>query len=217
MGAFSHETNSFSPWSTRLDDFGPPNGGMLRGRAAMAERLASDCPVAGFVAEVERSGYEAIPVLDAHAAPSGTIQSDAYRAISVELLEALISTEQVSAFLLSLHGAAAADGCLDPEGDLVTRLRAERPDCPIGVVLEHHAGLSDALVRASDVIVGFKTEPHVDTAACGEKAARVVGRILRGEVERIDRCFIRLPVLLPIENLRTTEGPLREVSCGSRG
>ena len=211
IGGFSHETNSFSLWRTRLDDFGPPNGAILRGRAALAGRLASDCPVAGFVAEVERLGYEAVPVIDAYAAPSGTIEHGTYRAISGELLDGLLAIDHPAGFLLSLHGAAAAQGCLDPEGDIVVRLREARPTCPIGVVLDHHAGVSDALVGAADVVVGFKTEPHVDTAACGAKAARVVARLLGGEIQRIDRCLTRLPVLLPIENLRTTEGPLRGV------
>jgi microcystin degradation protein MlrC len=217
VGGFSHETNSFSSWPTQLDDFSPPNGGILRGRDEMGERLASDCPAAGFVAEVERLKHEAVPVLDAYATPSGTITRDTYQTISEQLVEGLLKVEDADAFLVSLHGAAEAEGCDDPEGDIVARLRAARPDCRIGIVLDHHAGVSDALVEAADVIVGFKTEPHIDTAECGAKAARVVVRLLSGDIKRIDSCLIRLPILLPIENLRTTEGPLHQIMAVAHG
>jgi microcystin degradation protein MlrC len=211
IGGFSHETNSFSPWRTQVDDFSPPDGAILRGRDEMGARLASDCPAAGFVAEIEHLGHEAVPVVDAYATPSGTIARDAYQLISEKLVDGLLAIEDASAFLVSLHGAAEAEGSDDPEGDIISRLRAARPDCAIGVVLDHHAGVSDALVEAADVIVGFKTEPHIDTADCGARAANVVSRLLSGAIERIDSCLIRVPILLPPENLRTTEGPLRTI------
>jgi len=211
VGGFWHETNSFSPWRTGRESFAPPGGAILRGSDEMTGRLLSNCPVAGFVSELEQLGYIAVPVVDAFATPSGTISRETYEAISNELVEGMLSVDRVGAFLVSLHGAAVADGCLDPEGEIMCRLRTGQPNCPIGVVLDHHAGVTEELVAAADLVVGYKTEPHIDMAACGAKAAREIARLMAGDVERIDRCLIRLPVLLPIENLLTTRGPLAEV------
>ena len=205
---FLHETNSFSPLKTDLAAFAKPSGAWLRGGEEMAGRLSSNFPVHGFAVGAESAGFTPVPVTDVFAAPSGTITADAYLAIRGELVEGLLAIEDARGLLLSLHGAAVADGCLDPEGEIVARLRRARPDAALGVVLDHHAGVSEALVASSDVVIGYKTEPHVDTADCGAKAAAVAARILAGEITSIERWFVRLPLLLPIENLLTTHGPL---------
>ena len=129
-------------------------------------------------------------------------------AIRNELLEGLLAIREPAAFLIGLHGAAVAEETLDPEADIVSRLRKARPSVPIGVVLDHHAGVSETLVAAADIIVGYKTEPHIDTAACGERAARIVTDLLAAKIGPISSCLLRLPLLLPIENLLTTRGPL---------
>lgn len=211
IGGFAQEVNTFSPLQTDLTAFAPPTGTILRSRETMTDRLASDCPPAGFIPVVEESGFAASIAVDAFAAPSGTIVQSVYEKIRDELVTGLLAIPNPAGFLVSLHGAAVADGYPDPEGDIVTRLRAARPDIPIGLVLDHHAGVSEALVAASDVIVGFKTEPHIDTKSCGERAARVVIDLIEGKLERIDRCLVRLPLMLPTENLLTTRGPLSAI------
>ena len=205
---FLHETNSFSPLPTDLGAFAEPSGAWLRGGEEMAGRLSANFPVSGFTAGAESAGFTPVPVADVYAAPSGTITSHACVAISAELVDGLLAVEDARGLLLSLHGAAAAEGCLDPEGNIVERLCRARPDLPIGVVLDHHAGVSERLVANSHVVIGYKTEPHLDTADCGAKAAAVVAGILAGDIESVERWLVPLPLLLPIENLLTTHGPL---------
>lgn len=208
IAGFLHETNSFSPYLADITAFSGATGILLRGRAEMSARFETDCPAAGFEAVGRQAGYRVVPVVEALAMPSGTIVQDAFESLSNELVAGLLAIENPVAFLLSLHGAAVAEGCDDPEGEIVSRLRAARPSVPIGVVLDHHAGVSEQLVASCDVVVGYKTEPHVDLKDCGESAARVVLDLAMGRPGPIDSCFVRLPMLLPIENLLTTQGPL---------
>jgi microcystin degradation protein MlrC len=216
IAGFWHETNSFSPYLTDLDDFAGATGAVLRGADQMATRYATDCPTAGFAAIVRDAGLPLAPVVDAWAWPSGTITGPTYAALADAIVDGLLAIEDPAAFLLSLHGAAVAEGCGDPEGAIVTRLRAARPHVPIGVVLDHHAGVSEELIAASDIVVGYKTEPHVDLAECGERAGRIALDLASGAIDRIERCFVRLPVLLPIENLLTTQGPLAGLMAHAR-
>jgi microcystin degradation protein MlrC len=216
IAGFWHETNSFSPYLTDLEAFSGATGAVLRGADEMATRYTTDCPTAGFVEAVRHAGRPLAPIVDAYAWPSGTITSSTFAELADAIVEGLLGLEEPAAFLLSLHGAAVAEGCGDPEGTIVARLRAARPRVPIGVVLDHHAGVSEELIAASDIVVGYKTEPHIDLAECGERAGRIALELARGSINRIERCFVRLPVLLPIENLLTTQGPLAGLMAHAR-
>jgi microcystin degradation protein MlrC len=77
----------------------------------------------------------------------------------------------VDAVLLSLHGAMVADATVSCETDLVQRIRAVvGPRVPIGVELDLHCHLTDALVQAATAIVIFKEYPHTDVR---ERAAEL--------------------------------------------
>jgi microcystin degradation protein MlrC len=216
LAGFWHETNSFSPYLTDLAAFAGATGAILRGADEMATRYATDCPTAGFAEAARRADLPLAPIVDAYAWPSGTITRSTFGTIGDAIVDGLLEIEEPAAFLLSLHGAAVAEGCGDPEGAIVARLRAARPRVPIGLVLDHHAGVSDELVAASDIIVGYKTEPHIDLAECGARAGRIALALAGGSINRIERCFVRLPVLLPIENLLTTQGPLEGLMARAR-
>ena len=84
------------------------------------------------------------------------------------------------AILLDLHGAMVAQNSADGEGDLLLRLRAAAPGVPIGVALDLHANVTPAMVGNADVIVGFKTYPHIDMYETGEHAGRLLFDLLAG-------------------------------------
>lgn len=65
--------------------------------------------------------------------------------------------------MLTLHGSMVAEGYEDCETDLVQRVRAIVGEhAKIGVLLDPHCDLPDALIDVADVIVTFKEYPHVD-------------------------------------------------------
>ena len=56
------------------------------------------------------------------------------------------------------------------------------PDRPIVITLDLHANITSRMVEGADAIVGYHTYPHVDMFETGQKAARLLLRILHGEV-----------------------------------
>ncbi|WP_352289529.1 M81 family metallopeptidase, partial [Psychrobacter sp. GW64-MNA-CIBAN-0177] len=76
--------------------------------------------------------------------------------------------------MLDLHGAMVAEQSADGEGDLLARVRAALPAAPIAVALDLHAHVTQKMIDNADVIVSFKTYPHVDMYETGEHAARLL-------------------------------------------
>ena len=64
---------------------------------------------------------------------------------------------------------------------MLRRLRLVAPDLPFVSALDLTAHVSEALVSLCDVLVAYRTYPHVDLAAIGARC-RSVGRISLGSV-----------------------------------
>ena len=83
-----------------------------------------------------------------------------------------------------------AEGELDPEGFLLTRIRemAGR-DIPIVISLDLHGILTDRMLRQVDGLAIYHTYPHVDFADTGARAARqlldIVERKLAPVIARV--------------------------------
>jgi microcystin degradation protein MlrC len=62
------------------------------------------------------------------------------------------------------------------------------------------------MVEHATAIAGYHTYPHVDLYETGCKAARLLLRILAGEVSPAMR-FRKIPMIVPAENMQSTSGP----------
>lgn len=99
----------------------------------------------------------------AFALPAGRAKREVYEALRDEIIAEAFANAPYDFVALSLHGAMTAYGYDDCEGDLLARLRARLgPEVLIGVELDPHAHLSQAMFDNSDLIVAFKEYPHVD-------------------------------------------------------
>ncbi|HEV7439847.1 MAG TPA: M81 family metallopeptidase, partial [Methylobacterium sp.] len=167
----NHETNTFSPLATPLAAFSP-----AWGAAARAAGEGSATALGAFLDFAAARGATVAVSVMAHANPSGPVSDEAFEALSGAILAAI--AEGCDAILLDLHGAMVTQSHDDGEGELLARIRAIAPDVPLGVALDLHANVTPRMVAQSDVIVGFKTYPHVDMAETGAQVARIVGRML---------------------------------------
>ena len=87
----------------------------------------------------------------------------------------------VDGVFLSLHGAAIATVETDPDGTLLAALRAiVGPDIPIIATLDLHANVSQKMVDHADVLVVYRTNPHVDMAERGAESAAHMRELLDG-------------------------------------
>jgi microcystin degradation protein MlrC len=100
-----------------------------------------------------------------------------------------------------------AEGDDDPDGTLLRLVRSLLPKhARLVVTLDLHANVSDAMVEAADLVVGYRTNPHVDQRARGEEAALALRLMLAGEADP-RTAFIRLPIAPPTVTLLTAEAP----------
>lgn len=80
---------------------------------------------------------------------------------------------------LDLHGAMVAEHLPDGEGELLARIRKIHPDLPIACALDLHGNITAQMFEHSDIMVGFRTYPHVDMAETGYRAAKALDDMLR--------------------------------------
>lgn len=171
IARISHETNSFSPLPTPLAAFEPRWGEDAR-RHAQGARTA----IGAFLEFADAIGATTATPVCATANPSGRVDDAAFERMAESVIAAVRAG--CDAVLLDLHGAMATHSFDDAEGELLERLRAVAPEVPIGVALDLHANLTPSMVANADVIVGFKTYPHVDMYETGEHVVRIVRDML---------------------------------------
>ena len=124
---------------------------------------------------------------------SGPLDGDDFRAVVAGIVARLRAEQPLDALVVLGHGAGRTTDDLDPDATLFEALRAEvGPTVPIVVVLDFHANLSDRMCAAIDVVVGYRTNPHVDIAACLEEAAEHAVRLLDGPPTSLVWCHLPL-------------------------
>jgi microcystin degradation protein MlrC len=112
--------------------------------------------------------------------------------------------------LVAPHGAAVAENAPDMDGAWLRELRSRvGPQIPIVGTLDLHANLTDAMVRATDALIAYRTNPHLDQRERGREAARLMARILRNEV-RPTQAAAFPPLAINIERQHTSSSPCRE-------
>ena len=204
VAMMEHETNTFSPLPTRLEDFGP--GGPLEGRAAYDAYRNSGYSVAGLLDLAESEGAEVETVIAANAAPARAVAQDAFEYIADRICRAV--NEGCDALFLDLHGAMVTEGYPSGEGELLTRLRRIAPDLPIAVALDFHANLSDGIIQNATTLVGYKTYPHLDMVETGRRAGQLLLDTMAGRI-RPTLAWERSPVLSSMLRQATAEEPMK--------
>ena len=213
IAGYQHETNTFAPsladWSafTRGDAF----PAFVRG-AAMPDVLgAINIPIAGFLESARQRGWTCVPSCWAGAIPSSYVTRDAFERIAGAICEDAVAAAKggLDAIYLDLHGAAVAEHAYDSEGELLARLRAiVGPDLPIVASLDLHANVTRRMLREADALVSYRTYPHIDMAATGERAAELLVRRFTAR-RREPMHARRLPFLIPLNAQSTWLEPAR--------
>jgi microcystin degradation protein MlrC len=99
----------------------------------------------------------------------------------------------------------------DAEGDLLRRLREKLgPDIPIAISLDIHANVSNAMARLANIVIAYRTYPHIDQYERGMEAADLLQRAMNGEI-RPRSLVWRGPVLEGLDYGRTQGGPMSRI------
>jgi len=177
---FMHESNTFSRVETDEQAF--RNCFYLRAADAIAERGEQNTELAGFLNIGRKYDWQIDHILSAAAGPSGKVTAAAFDWLADPIIAAA-KANHYDGILLGLHGAMVTDFCDDGEGELLQRLRAVTGDkIPIAITLDLHANVSRKMCQLSNIIVSYKTYPHVDMRETARHAGEILQRSLDGEI-----------------------------------
>ena len=176
VARLNHETNTFSPVPTPLEAFGP-----MWGEDAYQNQKGARTAMGAFLDIIDALPDSAIvtPVA-ATANPSGTVDAQAYDAVCASILSAV--RKGCDAILLDLHGAMVAANADDGEGILLEKIRQIAPNVPMAVALDLHGNVTQKIIDHADIVVGFKTYPHIDMYETGAQAARLLVDFLENRI-----------------------------------
>lgn len=215
VAGISHESNSFNPRKTELEDFRPEIG-EESAEEFLAERAKARTTVSGYIEGAERYGLELYPTLVARATPKGHVTDRALDTMMTEILKRLRAAPRLDGILLALHGAMVTESYPSGDAEITRRVREEfGQDMPIIVTHDFHANVAPDIVEHSDVLITYKENPHVDTFERGVQAAKIMARMVRGEV-RPTQAFAKPPMNYNIVFQHTKSEPLLPIVLESR-
>lgn len=216
VAGFHHETNTFAPsvadWAAFEAGAGYPP--YARGEAMLEQMRGGSLAIAGFAREAARRGWTLRPSVWAGAMPSNRVTADAFARILGEIEDDLRAAcrDGLDGLFLDLHGAAVAEGADDAEGELLQRLRAiVGPELPLVASLDLHANVTRRMLALAGGLTAYRTYPHVDMAATGERAAAMLARRIEAPGRRWHTASRRVPFLLPLNTQCTLMEPAASV------
>ena len=213
VGGFQHETNTFAGAKAAFADFRDGGGGppLQRGAELVRNTSGMNLPIAGIVAELQRLGHDLAPLVWAAATPSAHVTEDAYECIVGMMIEELRKSGPVDGVCLDLHGAMVAEHLDDGEGELLRRVRSiVGSSIPVVAVLDLHANVTPEMVALADLLVAYRTYPHVDMAETGCRAAGILDRLFAGAGPRC-KAFRQAGFLIPLSWQCTLAEPARSI------
>lgn len=183
VAEFSHETCTFCPGGdTDIDKWTrirPPYQG--------EELLETGGYVGGFVARAGEYGNVELVGLTSPAEVFGGSSSswnteEAFDHFLGLMLEDLRREMPVDGVYLALHGAMAVRNVPRPEAEIASRFReVVGPDVPIVATFDLHGNEDAEFLARANMAFTVKRFPHYDAYLQGERAARALIRIMRGD------------------------------------
>lgn len=198
-----HEISSFNPVPTRYDDFIASFGPDL-----LARHRNVTSEVAGAVNVFSaRSDVAVVPTYGIRGMTSGGPVDEAdFARIADEYLSSLRKAGPLDAACLVMHGAIATLKEDDVTGYLLAEARkilGERT--PIVISMDLHGILTRRILQNADAVVPYHTYPHVDFFTTGQRAARLLLKILDGQAHPVT-ARVTIPALVRGDELITATG-----------
>ena len=201
----SHETNTFSCRVTNAQSF--KDRYVLIGDEAIAARGEASTELAGFLDAGRAHGWQIEHVLSAAAGPSGKVERTAFEWLCDPIIAAL-ERGRFDGVLLALHGAMVLDFCEDGDGEILRRVRAVLgSETPVAITLDPHANVTERMCALADIVVSFRTYPHIDMRETGCRAGAILQRTMAGEI-RPRTIRVGRPMLEETNGGRTDVGPM---------
>ncbi len=208
---FHLEANAFCPVTTKEDclsqcwEVGERISELARGSSKLPAEIG------GFYDRMNALGpWEPVPLIVLKMPPGGPASAAMWAEFMRELEQRLRAALPVDAVYACNHGASCAESEPDSEGAMLALVRHVVGDAvPIVATHDLHCNVSDRTVGMLDVLVSYRTNPHVDMRERGAEAADLLREILSGA--KMEKAFIRLPLTPPTVTLLTAQGPYADL------
>tara|TARA_B100001964_G_scaffold24794_1_gene24768 strand:+ start:5170 stop:6780 length:1611 start_codon:yes stop_codon:yes gene_type:complete len=179
-------------------------------RQARAEYPSIHLGVCGFYKVMDDEfggpgGWVDRPALLIGSTPAGAVEEAFFDEFLAELRHDLETIGPVDGVYVCQHGGAIATHTHDPDGEVFALIRdVVGPGVPVIGTLDLHANVSEIMMESTDLLIGYRTNPHVDLYERGEEAARSMLEIFEGV--RPVSYRIRLPLVAPSVTQLTAPG-----------
>lgn len=213
LAGLFHETHTFLDEITRADAVRVRRGEELLARRGDASTID------GFLTVAARENWHVVPMLEAGAMPSGTLDHAVFESFWDEFARGAVAAMErgLDGVWLSLHGAMVTTGSLDPEAEFMARIRALPGfgKLPLFAVFDLHATFTPAMARRADGLVGYRENPHIDAFDMAVFSAELLARSLRTGVR--PRMMTRtVPLLWPPTGTGTAVAPMQPMEAEAR-
>ena len=205
-----HEGNSFTPVLTRLRGFRERE---WHTGAEVPEFYRGTRTEIGAAVDFFAANRALTPIYlrCAAAGPGGPVEETDLQRVLRKIVEGLRAAD-ADGLYLSLHGALIGALTLRADRELIAAARRALGAKPVAVSFDLHANLDPAIAELADIVVGYKTHPHVDMHETGWKALELLHRTLRAEIKpRV--AIAKAGAILPSFNMRTAAGPMAEIEA----
>jgi microcystin degradation protein MlrC len=213
LAGIFHETHSFTDDRTGIAQFTIHRG------QALLDRIGDGSQVDGFLTAAKHEGWEVIPAATYLCGASGMVDHAVFEAFWDEVRPVLVQAiaDGLDGIFLSLHGAMVTTGLEDPDGELLTRIRAiaGAEALPIFGVYDLHATLTEKMGQLSDGLVCYRECPHDDTYDSAVRAAGLLARCLTTGVRPRQHVLVT-PIVWPPTGTGTRDGPMQTLETAAR-
>lgn len=211
IASFSHETNSFG------NTFVTPEllSKSTREKEGVTQAYrGSHTYIGGFYDAARELGVQIVPIQCTSLKPSGPCLQEGFEKVRDRLVELAVSEYEKQPFdgiALFMHGACAAIGHPDVEGEILSLLRQKLGrKIPIGLAMDLHGNLSQEMTGLCDIALGCKCYPHSDEYDQGCNMFRLlVDKIQNGYDTYC--ALVKLPWHIAPAQGVTLSGPARDV------
>jgi microcystin degradation protein MlrC len=213
LAGLFHETHTFVDETTSIADYSINRG------AEIVTRRGDGSTIDGFLEVAEREGWEVVPVADYSALPSGTTEQAVFEQFWNELRSGIadaLKAGGLDGIWLGLHGAMVTTDSVDPEGELLGRIRRipGAETLPLFGVFDLHATFTPAMAANADGLVGYRENPHIDARDAAVRSAELLARALKqGRPHMLSR---NAPIIWPPTGTGTADRPMRDLEALAR-
>lgn len=163
--------------------------------------------ITGFIDTMNDTGpWTPVPIIVADGGAAGPITQDFYGELEDDMRRRLQAAMPLDGVYFGQHGAAVSTEDPDPDGAMFAMARdVVGPAIPVISTLDLHANVSETMIQATDLLIAYRTNPHVDQYERGVEAAGAMREMLDGL--RPVTAFLRLPLVAPQVCQLTASGP----------